>query len=103
MEAEDSLLRGAAEKEAVQDLGHLQPTQTHTFTGSRWDPDANKVLESQHTSQEEAVLGPDLGNSFPPASIHDCDQSKGVKHGVEVHPLPDHVDHQQKARLKEKT
>lgn len=71
-----------------------------TFAGCRRDPDADKVLEGQHAGQEAAVLGPDLSDGFPPAFVHDGDQSEGVKHGVEVHPLPDDVDSQQQAGLR---
>ncbi len=73
---------------------------TQTFTGCRWDPDADKVLKSQHAGQEAAVLGPDLSDGFPPAFKHDGYQGEGVKHGVEVHPLPNYIDHQQQARLR---
>lgn len=72
-----------------------------TFTGCRWNPDADKVLKREHTGQEEAILGPDLSYGFPPAFIHDCNQGEGMKHGIEVHTLPDDVDPQQEACLRE--
>lgn len=71
----------------------------HTFTGCRRDPNADEVLEGEHAGQEAAVLGPDLRDGFPPAPVHDRYQSEGVKHGIEVHTLPDHIDHQHEARL----
>lgn len=72
-----------------------------TFTGCRWDSNAYKVLEGQHAGQKAAVFGPDLSDGFPPSFVHDRYQSKGVKHGVEVHPLANHVDAQKQARLRE--
>lgn len=72
-----------------------------TFTGCRWDSNAYKVLEGQHAGQKAAVFGPDLSDGFPPAFIHDRYQSKGVKHGVEVHPLADDIDAQKQARLRD--
>lgn len=74
---------------------------TQTFTGRWWDPDADKVLESQHAGQEATVLGPDLSDGFPPAFIHDCYQGESMKHGIEVHTLPDYIDPQQQACLRE--
>lgn len=71
-----------------------------TFTGCRWDSNTNKVLEGQHAGQKAAVLGPDLSDGFPPAFIHDRYQSKGVKHGIEVHPLANDVDTQKEAGLR---
>lgn len=72
---------------------------TPTFTGCRWEPDADQVLKRQHAGKEAAVLGPDFSYSFPPAPVHDSYQSEGVKHCVEVHTLPNDVDPQQQTRL----
>lgn len=77
----------------------LKSPTSPTFTGCWWDPDADEVLEGQHAGQEEAVFGPDLSDGFSPAFIHHRNQGKGVKHGVEVHALADHVDPQQQAGL----
>lgn len=71
-----------------------------TFAGRGWDPDADEVLHGEHAGQEAAVLGPDLGDGLPPSPVHDGYQGEAVKHGVEVHTLPDDVDHQQQARLR---
>lgn len=71
-----------------------------TFTGRRWDPDADKVLEGEHAGQEAAVLGPDLCNGLPAAPVHDGDEGEGMQHGVEVHTLADHIHAQQQASLR---
>lgn len=73
-----------------------------TFAGCRWDSNTYKVLEGEHAGQKAAVLGPDLSDGFPPAFIHDRYQSKGVKHGVEVHPLANDVDAQKQACLQDR-
>lgn len=76
---------------------------SQTCAECRWDPDAYKVLESQHASEEAAVFGPDLSNGFPSAFKHDSYQGERMEHGIEVHTLPDDIDHQQQARLREET
>ena len=81
---------------------HLAKLLRLTFAGRRRDPNADKVLESQHAGQEAAILGPDLSNGFPPSFVHDCYQGKGMKHGIKVHTLPDYIDSQQQASLREK-
>lgn len=68
---------------------------SHTFTGCRWDADADEVLKGQHARQEQAVFGPDLGYGFSPALVHNCNQGEGVEHCVEIHTLADHIDPQQ--------
>lgn len=62
-----------------------------TSARGRGDADADKVLEGDDTSQEAAVLGPDLRNGFSSASIQDTDQPTGVNHGVEVHSLSNDI------------
>lgn len=70
-----------------------------TCASRRRHPETQSILEGQHGRQETAVLGPDLHNGFSPPLIHDGDESKCVKHGVEVHALANHVDGQQEAGL----
>ena len=77
------------------------PTSSRTFAGGGGDPHTHEVLEGDHAGQEAAVLGPDLSDGLPPAAVHDHAECEGVQHGVEIHALADHVDHQQQARLGE--
>lgn len=67
------------------------PGRALTSAGGRWDAYADKVLEGDDASQEAAVLGPDLRDGFSSASIQDTDQPAGMNHGIEIHPLSDHV------------
>lgn len=62
-----------------------------TSTGCGGHPDAHQVLQGENAGQEAAVLGPHLGDGFPPAAVQDADQPAGVDHGVEVHPLADDI------------
>lgn len=63
-----------------------------TSAGRGWEADADQVLEGEDAGQEAAVFGPDLGDGLPSASVQDRNQPAGVNHGVEVHPLTDHVN-----------
>lgn len=67
------------------------PGRALTSAGGRWDANADKVLEGDDASQKAAVLGPDLRDGFSSASIQDTDQPTGMNHGIEIHPLSDHV------------
>lgn len=62
-----------------------------TSAGRRRDADADEVLEGDDASQEAAVFGPDLCDGFPSAAVQDCNEPAGVDHGIEIHPLTNHV------------
>lgn len=62
-----------------------------TSAGGRWDAYTDEVLEGDDASQKAAVLGPDLRDGFSSASIQDTDQPTGMNHGIEIHPLSNHI------------
>lgn len=62
-----------------------------TSAGGRRDANADEVLEGDDTSQETAVLGPDLSDGFSSASIQDTNQPTGMNHGIEIHSLSNYI------------
>lgn len=55
------------------------------------NPNTEKILEDEEESQEEAVLGPELGNGLTPPPCQDDNQPASMEDHHEVHALANHV------------
>lgn len=55
------------------------------------NPNTEKVLEDEEESQEETVLGPELGNGLTPPPSQDDNQPASMEDHHEVHALANHV------------
>lgn len=55
------------------------------------NPNTEKVLEDEEESQEETVLGPELGNGLTPPPGQDDNQPASMEDHHEVHALANHV------------